>query len=130
VGLANGTSRVQRRVSCRARRHPPGPVASCGSTIDALPGLPGAEQHEQCRRGWLRDASIMEQELLNLCDTEGNSSNGGGTFDTRRDAGGHGKHAIRWVPDLNDGLNAPHRAVGAPGEIGSPLVGQASLWNM
>ncbi|UNI19279.1 Stress response protein nst1 [Purpureocillium takamizusanense] len=76
------------------------------------------------------DASIMEQELLNLCDTEGNSSNGGGTFETRRDTGSQGKHGIRWVPDLNNGLNAPHRAVGAPGEIGSPLVGQASLWSM
>ncbi|KAJ6445452.1 hypothetical protein O9K51_00213 [Purpureocillium lavendulum] len=76
------------------------------------------------------DSSIMEQDLLNLCDTEGNSSNGGGTFDTRRDAGGMGKDAIRWVPDLSDGLNAPYRAVGAPGEIGSPLVGQASLRGM
>lgn len=73
------------------------------------------------------DPSIMEQDLLNLCDTEGNSSNGGGTFDVRRDSGGASKHAIRWVPDPSDGLNPHFRAVGAPGEIGSPLAGHASL---
>ncbi|KND87517.1 Stress response protein nst1 [Tolypocladium ophioglossoides CBS 100239] len=73
------------------------------------------------------DPSIMEQDLLNLCDTEGNSSNGGGTFEVRRESGGTSQHAIRWVPDLSDGLNPHFRAVGAPGEIGSPLAGHASL---
>lgn len=73
------------------------------------------------------DASIMEQDLLNLCDTEGNGSNGGGTFDVRRGGGSTGSHTIRWVPDASDGLNPHFRAVGAPGEIGSPLTGHASL---
>ncbi|PHH65040.1 hypothetical protein CDD81_3438 [Ophiocordyceps australis] len=71
------------------------------------------------------DLSITEQDLLNLCDTEGNASNGGGAFDVRH----HGDlaHAIRWAPDAGDGLNPHYRAVGAPGEIGSPLASQASL---
>ncbi|KAG8356964.1 Stress response protein nst1 [Fusarium venenatum] len=73
------------------------------------------------------DHSISELDLLNLCETEGSPSNGGGTFDIRRDAAGPGKHTVRWEPDLNDGFGAPYRAVGAPGEIGSPLVGQATL---
>ncbi|KAK3187309.1 Stress response protein nst1 [Lecanicillium sp. MT-2017a] len=71
------------------------------------------------------DASITAQDLMNLCDTEGSSSNGGGTFDVRRDASGAGKHTIRWVPDA--GMTPQFRPVGAPGEIGSPLAGYASM---
>lgn len=70
------------------------------------------------------DPNITEQDLLELCDTEGNSSNGGGTFDVRR--GGDAKRLIRWVPDIGDSP-PQHRAVGAPGEIGSPLTGYTSM---
>ncbi len=77
------------------------------------------------------DASISAQDLLNLCDTEGSASNGGGTFDVvQRD---NATHAVRWVPDAMDvllgggGGGPPSSfwpAVGAPpGEIGSPLMG-------
>lgn len=71
------------------------------------------------------DPSITEQDLLNLCDTVGSLSNGGGSFDVKQDISGLRK--IRWVPDTDEGLNPHFRAVGAPGEIGSPLVGHASL---
>lgn len=72
------------------------------------------------------DNSITAQDLMNLCDTEGSPSNGGGTFDVRRDATSAGKHTIRWVPDA--GMPSQFRsAVGAPGEIGSPLAGYASM---
>jgi hypothetical protein len=71
------------------------------------------------------DASISEQDLLNLCDTMGSSSNGGGSFDVKQDM--LGQRRVRWVPDTDEGLNPHFRAVGAPGEIGSPLVGHASL---
>ncbi|CEJ82288.1 Putative Stress response protein NST1 [[Torrubiella] hemipterigena] len=70
------------------------------------------------------DPNITEQDLLDLCDTEGNSSNGGGTFDVRR--GGDANRLIRWVPDIGDSP-PQHRAVGAPGEIGSPLTGYTSM---
>lgn len=73
------------------------------------------------------DQTILEQDLLDLCDTEGSPSNGGGTFDVKRDAGGPNNHAVRWQPDPNDGFNPQYRAVGAPGEIGSPLTGHATL---
>lgn len=73
------------------------------------------------------DPGISELDLLNLCDTEGSPSNGGGTFDVKRDGGGAGKHMIRWVSDAGESLTPQHRAVGAPGEIGSPLTGPASL---
>ncbi|KAG5797939.1 hypothetical protein H9Q69_003028 [Fusarium xylarioides] len=67
--------------------------------------------------------SISEAILINLCDTEGNPNNGGGTLVIRQNSGGF-SHAVRWEPDLNDGF---YRAVGAPGEIGSPVAGQATL---
>ncbi|KOS21791.1 Stress response protein nst1 [Escovopsis weberi] len=73
------------------------------------------------------DSSITDDDLLNLCDTEGSHTNGGGTFDVMRDHPGQGKHSIRWVPESKDGLNPHFRAVGAPGEIGSPLISQATL---
>ncbi|ODA77239.1 hypothetical protein RJ55_06866 [Drechmeria coniospora] len=68
------------------------------------------------------DPSIMEQDLLNLCDTEGSGSNGGGSFDVKRDADGHGKHLIRWVPDVGDGTNSRCRAKSSSesGQNGSP----------
>ncbi|EGX96009.1 stress response protein nst1 [Cordyceps militaris CM01] len=74
-----------------------------------------------------QDPSITAQDLLNLCDTEGNASNGGGTFDVvRRD---NATHAVRWVPDaVGTPLDALHGGGAGlfrqpPGEIGSPLVG-------
>ncbi|KAK8143544.1 Stress response protein nst1 [Beauveria asiatica] len=82
------------------------------------------------------DPTITAQDLLNLCDTEGSASNGGGTFDVvKRD---NAAHAIRWVPDVtmldsllgSNGLpgGGPvfRQPVGAPGEIGSPLMGFSS----
>ncbi|KAH8889624.1 hypothetical protein GQ53DRAFT_187051 [Thozetella sp. PMI_491] len=62
---------------------------------------------------------VPEQEMLILCDTEGNDNNGGGSFDTRSDSSN--KTYVRWVPSSGPG-GQPflHRAVGAPGEIGSP----------
>ncbi|KAG6038239.1 hypothetical protein E4U41_004385 [Claviceps citrina] len=76
------------------------------------------------------DTSITEQDLLNLCDTEGNSFNGGGTFDIKHSRGSVPSMAlIRWAPDPSDGSSSSaqgYRAVGAPGEMRSPLAGHAS----
>jgi hypothetical protein len=73
------------------------------------------------------DSSISENALLDLCETEGSSLNGGGTFDVKHDTTGSGQHWIRWVADPNSGSSPQYRAVGAPGEIGSPLIGHASF---
>ncbi|KAF6828279.1 stress response protein NST1 [Colletotrichum musicola] len=70
---------------------------------------------------------VSEEDLLDLAETEGNALNGGGTFDICRDANGPGKHAVRWVPEFNDLSQPHHRAVGAPGEIGSPIIGSGSV---
>ncbi|CZR61835.1 related to Stress response protein nst1 [Phialocephala subalpina] len=63
---------------------------------------------------------VTEQELLEICETEGNAMNGGGSFDVRDNGDGH--VFIRHEDDLP----TSHRTVGAPGEIGSPIVGGVS----
>ncbi|KZZ98826.1 stress response protein nst1 [Moelleriella libera RCEF 2490] len=73
------------------------------------------------------EPNMTEIDLLELCDTEGSLSNGGGTFDVRQSGRRSGKVVIRWIPDSNDGLGPGVRAVGAPGEIGSPLPSHASF---
>lgn len=79
---------------------------------------------------------VPEKELLDICDTEGNDGNGGGSFDVRQeDESKGGQVSIRFVSGngSNGGGNGNgggrsgsqpflHR-FGAPGEIGSPLVG-------
>jgi hypothetical protein len=70
---------------------------------------------------------VSDTELLDMCDTEGNHANGGGSFDVKRGITGH--VSIRWNSDSsgNDGGAALQRAVGAPGEIGSPSLSQGPL---
>ncbi|KAI0970695.1 hypothetical protein F4678DRAFT_115531 [Xylaria arbuscula] len=65
--------------------------------------------------------SIDETELLDICDTIGNPQNGSGSFEIRRD--NKGKIAIRYEMDGGSGNGPFPRNVGAPGEIGSPIVG-------
>ncbi|KAM0257323.1 hypothetical protein ACHAQJ_004410 [Trichoderma viride] len=89
---------------------------------DGYVDLASIKSHVEMMSG---DPSISEQDLLNLCDTMGSSSNGGGSFDVMQDI--VGVRRVRWVPDTDESLNPHFRAVGAPGEIGSPLVGHASL---
>jgi len=66
---------------------------------------------------------VDEKELLDMCETEGNDINGGGSFDVQEDE--PGKRFIRYVSNNGRTNSQPliHRAVGAPGEIGSPIVG-------
>lgn len=66
------------------------------------------------------DQPVSEKELLDICETEGNAINGGGSFDIREDGG---NHSIRFENDILP----PHRPVGAPGEIGSPIVGGGGI---
>ncbi|KAI1136921.1 hypothetical protein F5Y05DRAFT_419839 [Hypoxylon sp. FL0543] len=67
---------------------------------------------------------VSEAELLDMCETEGNPQNGGGSFDVRH--GDNGKISIRFEPDGGSAPTPFPRSVGAPGEIGSPIVGNGS----
>jgi len=78
---------------------------------------------EQIDRLNSRDEPVSEKELLDLCETEGNPTNGGGFFDVRNE---DGRVLIRYEADTGPS----HRPVGAPGDIGSPIVGSASMMPM
>ncbi|RDW94399.1 stress response protein NST1 [Coleophoma crateriformis] len=60
----------------------------------------------------LHEQPVTEKELLDICDTEGNANNGGGSFEIRNE------RFVRYESDVPS-----HRSMGAPGEIGSPIVG-------
>ncbi|KAI1820404.1 hypothetical protein F4861DRAFT_70072 [Xylaria intraflava] len=65
--------------------------------------------------------SIDEAELLDICETEGSPQNGGGSFDIRRDK--NDRIAVRFDKGGGPTHGSFPRNVGAPGEIGSPIVG-------
>ncbi|KAI1371653.1 hypothetical protein F4677DRAFT_434759 [Hypoxylon crocopeplum] len=67
---------------------------------------------------------VSEKELHEMCETEGNSQNGGGSFEIRSDDDREIK--IRFEPDGGSASSSFPRNVGAPGEIGSPVVGAGS----
>lgn len=78
---------------------------------------------DQLSQGTLQP--VLEKEVLDICETEGNETNGGGSFDLRHDQTA-GQTSIRWVMGNHGSrtLSLPvNRAVGAPGEISSPIVG-------
>jgi hypothetical protein len=74
---------------------------------------------EQVDQGNQLDQPVSEQELLDICETEGNVINGGGSFDTRKD--NNGRFSIRYEDDMP----TPHRPIGAP--VGSPIVGSVGM---
>ncbi|KAI6779333.1 stress response protein nst1-like protein [Emericellopsis cladophorae] len=59
-----------------------------------------------------------EYDLAGLLDTEGNASNGGGSFETKRV---RGTESVRWVPD-DHFARSPRSA----GQIGNPLGGMSA----
>lgn len=67
-----------------------------------------------------REEPVTDTEILDLCETEGNPNNGGGYFDVRLES--DGRKFIRFEPDV-----PTHRSVGAPGDIGSPVVGSSGM---
>ncbi|KAH8765389.1 stress response protein nst1 [Diaporthe sp. PMI_573] len=67
------------------------------------------------------DGPLTENDIVALCETEGNMANGGGSFDLVNEAG---TKSIRWNPDK---MPQPLGAFGAPGQpgIGSPVLGSS-----
>ena len=67
------------------------------------------------------DELIHPGELLEICDTEGNAQNGGGLLSVQNNA--RGQVFVKYEPD--QGHSGVGRGAGAPGDIGSPVVGSA-----
>lgn len=65
------------------------------------------------------EAPVQIQEMLDICDTEGNPQNGGGSF-TIRDEGPRGVF-VRFNVDDNAQVSGR-----GPGEIGSPIIGHST----
>lgn len=63
------------------------------------------------------ESPVSEKELLDICDTEGNLTNGGGFFSIRLAAGD--RHEIRYEADAGSASGPSAGPVGAPG---SPIV--------
>ncbi|KAL1971190.1 hypothetical protein VTN77DRAFT_142 [Rasamsonia byssochlamydoides] len=60
---------------------------------------------------------ISLNEMLDICDTEGNPQNGGGSFTVKEE--GDAKF-VKFEPDTNSALSS-HRGSLVPGDIGSPV---------
>ncbi|GES58388.1 stress response protein nst1 [Aspergillus terreus] len=73
------------------------------------------QQVEQLRPS--NEPSIPLKEMLDICDTEGNTQNGGGSFSIKKDESGE---FVKFEPDNNSAASG-HRGSIVPGEIGSPV---------
>ncbi|OJD19453.1 hypothetical protein AJ78_00627 [Emergomyces pasteurianus Ep9510] len=70
------------------------------------------------------EPQITLNELLDICDTEGNPQNGGGSFAIKTE-GTHGTF-VRFEPDNNSMPSGPRGSI-APGDIGSPIPSSSIL---
>ena len=66
------------------------------------------------------EASVHMAEMLEICDTEGNGQNGGGTFMTRTD------DQVGLLIRFDSGQNVLMGGRGA-GDIGSPIIGGSAI---
>lgn len=65
------------------------------------------------------EGQIPLREMMDICDTEGNSQNGGGSFTVTREQTGD---FIRFEAGRNTSVSMRG---GVPGDIGSPIPGGA-----
>jgi hypothetical protein len=106
----HGRSVTIRLMLCRACKNlevsSPDGFTDIGSIIDYM--------------GSSGEGPVSEKEVLDICETEGNPLNGGGSFDIRKDS--NNRYSIR-----HENETSSQRPVGAPGEIGSPIVGAGGI---
>ncbi|KAJ6105723.1 hypothetical protein N7512_009240, partial [Penicillium capsulatum] len=67
------------------------------------------------------EPAISLDEMLDICDTEGNHQNGGGSFSIKED--GNGRY-VKFEPDTNSAAAGPRGSI-VPGDIGSPIPGNS-----
>jgi actin-related protein len=73
------------------------------------------DQVEQLRSP--SEQAISLDEMLEICDTEGSSQNGGGSFSIKNEGKGQ---FVKFEPDTNSAV-VGHRGSIVPGDIGSPV---------
>ncbi|KAK5658244.1 hypothetical protein OQA88_2219 [Cercophora sp. LCS_1] len=120
---------VMRKMLCRACDQLAGAATERpDGTVEATDGFVPLDEVKAKLDANSPDGPVDERFLLAISETEGDHQNGGGSFDMRDD--GNGKWSIRWDPSSGRGSSRPiQRAVGAPGDIGSPVVGGGLFGN-
>lgn len=113
-----------------SRSHAPRPViirrllAEACKQLSAAPGSAPDGFHPVqtvLRQVAPKDASISLNDLLDICDTEGNAQNGGGSFEVRNDS--QRGQLVKFEADSGSSWT------GTAGDIGSPMVGQSQPAN-
>lgn len=66
------------------------------------------------------------KEIEDICETEGDSQNGGGELHVRKDKFGGDKFAVMWAPDASTPDHGGRGGLPGLGEIGSPMPNKAS----
>lgn len=103
-------------------------IQACKQLSSLSPRLGAAGYHEvnmvlgqvqQLRSS--TEPAISLNEMLDICDTEGNHQNGGGSFSIREDENGR---YVKFEPDTNSAASG-HRSSIVPGDIGSPIPGNS-----
>lgn len=92
-----------------------------GHSADNFHSLASVREQVARYKGPLENP-VSDKEILDLCETEGNATNGGGFFDVKYDA--DGQPLIRYEPVDSMTMRGP---AGVPGDIGSPIVGSANV---
>jgi len=64
------------------------------------------------------EAKVTFDEMMDICDTEGNMQNGGGSFLVKNE--GAGRTFVKFEPDASASLPSGRPGIG-PGDIGSPV---------
>jgi hypothetical protein len=113
-----------------SRSHAPRPVAirrllaeAC-KQLSATPGSAPDGFHpvqNVLRQVAPKEPTISLTEMLDICDTEGNAQNGGGSFEVRND--GQRGQVVKFEADSGNAWT------GTVGDIGSPIVGNSQPAN-
>lgn len=113
-----------------SRSHAPRPVAIRRLLADAckqLSAAPGSTPdgfhpvQNVLRQVAPKDPTITLNDLLDICDTEGNAQNGGGSFEVRSDS--QRGQLVKFEADNGNAWT------GTAGDIGSPMVGHSQPAN-
>jgi hypothetical protein len=69
------------------------------------------------------EGAVALDELLQICESEGNARNGGGSFIIQQEP--HGLW-VKYEPENNGSMG--RGGAGAPGDIGSPMMGTSNMY--
>jgi len=69
------------------------------------------------------EVMVQTNEILDICETEGDAHNGGGNFTVKQDPANANRKLVKY--DADGGMTGHGRPMSGLGEIGSPVPGHA-----